>query len=687
MNYSNKKNKLNLVYPTVMIKLTKPLRFKYFFLNCITLLVIISCAQGNLKETDSQSILPELTDNNLEKAKELENAAETEHKPRRKNLLLIQASYLYLQEKEFNQARTALTAVNKNKIKSPEKNIYHILKSKLFLQERKPDLAATELDKNLRLERLNLESQVLYSQTKAEIYFFETNYIDSVKQRIFISPLLDEDENKTNNELVWQALTLSPLDSISESLKSESDPELRAWLELSHIEKNYQHDLELQNEMLQNWQENNPNHQANKSLPDTLKQIKFALKNRPKHIAILLPDSGPLARSANAIKQGFLSNYYRSLETGSFTPKLSFINSSDEALLAAFTQEQDRPIASSTESLTNTKDETTQLQTEPEPALEPDHDQKLRIGFNIVYQSARDTGADLIIGPLNKKHIEHLHKITDISTPTLTLNYSKEKTDDSGQAQENLYEFGLSPEDDIQFLSEQARFRGFRHAAILAPRTSWGERLANSFAKEWDSQGGRIGTISYYENTQGLTKVIEQMLQIDLSEKRFKRLYYYSEGETLFYSRRRQDIDFIFLVSQPDIGRQIIPTFSFHNAGDLPVFTTSLIYEGVPNKKDKDLNTVVFSDLPSIINGGKHNQMAWQKLEPRYRRLVSMGVDTYNLAVHLPILKSSENTQMAGETGLLTMNPDHRIQRQPALAKFHGASIKPEASISKPKQR
>ena len=70
-----------------------------------------------------------------------------------------------------------------------------------------------------------------------------------------------------------------------------------------------------------------------------------------------------------------------------------------------------------------------------------------------------------------------------------------------------------------------------------------------------------------------------------------------------FVPHIRDDIDFIFSIGTSDDLKQIKPKLDFYYAENIPVFSTSHIFSGVINsQKDKDLNDIVFCDIPWLFD-------------------------------------------------------------------------------------
>lgn len=615
-----------------------------FLIIFVTL--VFSCADKTALQDRKISGYPDESTQTLEYASELQRQAYETEDPQR-NDLLLKSLYIYLKIRNIQQAELTLEKINHEILKPEQQTLVIIAKADVFLFHRDEKSALSLLNKITDPSTFNIELQMLYANSKANAHFQNNDIISGVKELIFISPIIEKDDRNINNKIIWENLSHLNSEQLSISLKNETDTFLQGWIDLSTIKKNYQNNLNMEIEKFKEWKKKYTNHDAIDFVDQQIDVIKNAQKNIPKKIAFLLPESGPYAKSSNAIKYGFLNNYY--LAQGNQNIELIFFNTDDKAL----TKRSDN------------------IANEENP-------EKLSAGFLATYTDAVNSGADLIIGPINKNYIDILNNNNKLNKiPTLALNYS---TSLEGK-NSCLYQFGLAPEDEIDFISQQAVLRNYSNAAILSPSGDWGDRLTQAFSKSWENKGGNVVSVVSYSDTRTLTKLIQQMLNIDLSENRFRKLYWFSGGKVQFQSRRRQDVDFIYLIGTPEMGRQIMPTFAFLDATDIPVFSNSTIYSGEHDIKDKDLNRLMFTEIPGILNPDENTIKAWKSQDYRYRRLIAMGMDTYNIALRLSILQDSEANSFYGETGTLYMGDDQRIRRTPMLARFFGSFARPQASM------
>ena len=146
-------------------------------------------------------------------------------------------------------------------------------------------------------------------------------------------------------------------------------------------------------------------------------------------------------------------------------------------------------------------------------------------------------------------------------------------------------------------------------------------------------------------------------------------------------SRRRQDFDAIFLIAQPDMARQIKPLLRFYFAGNVPVYGLSQLYDGSPNpNKDRDLNDIVFCDMPWVLESQhmhptylntlqKQSQQVWPQSYKKYSKLYALGIDAYRVSQSLNTMQLLPDFGLRAATGTLYLD-NNQIYRQLIWAQF-----------------
>src|SRR5690606_3473122 len=187
-----------------------------------------------------------------------------------------------------------------------------------------------------------------------------------------------------------------------------------------------------------------------------------------------------------------------------------------------------------------------------------------------------ETGVDLIIGPLRKDFVRQLQALPSLPIPTLALNYGDEGLINP----QNLYQYGLAPEDEIRQAVQLAWLAGHRVATVMTPAGENYRRIRETFENEWRALGGDVVANAGFAGAS-YSDVIRQMMDVDDSEARAAQLRnIVPRSNLVFTPRRRQDVDVMFLLANPSEGRQIKPAMAFHFAGDIAVYAMPAIYDG-----------------------------------------------------------------------------------------------------------
>jgi outer membrane PBP1 activator LpoA protein len=442
----------------------------------------------------------------------------------------------------------------------------------------------------------------------------------ATQERVFLAGLLTGDAQTANRNQTWRNLQSLP-DTLIESLRQTVPAgDLQGWLELAWIDRDIQSDLDTRITLLQEWQMAYPAHPALQQLPDDIHQLLVLASERPARIAVLLPQSGQLANAAEAITEGFLAAHYLTPQTtANPAPEIRFYDASQPDQLMA------------------------------------------------QYEQAVREGAQFIVGPLQKEQVTILQQaVTAVTVPTLALNYGEGETSNP-----LLYQFGLSPEQEIQAVIERARRLGYQSAGVFYPNTPWGLRMAEAFQQSLARQPELHTLIAAeaFDAEEGYDQAIKKLLLVDQSEARARELKRITGQPLEFEARRRQDMDFLFLAATPPQARQIKPLLDFHFASDLPVLSTSHIFAGaIKPDLDRDMNGIEFCDLP-WLSQAPHKvktgfMAAWPKADPRLGRLHALGADAYHLVTRMHLISTIPGAMLRGVTGTLELGNHGQIVRE-----------------------
>ncbi len=335
------------------------------------------------------------------------------------------------------------------------------------------------------------------------------------------------------------------------------------------------------------------------------------------HIALMLPLEGRLAGAGEAILSGAIDQLYTLFPDPSSRPALTTLNSTQS------------------------------------------------VGIRDLYRQAVADGADLIIGPLIKEDVASLGQLAQRTVPIIALNQTDPLT---GSFSRNWMSLSLAPEDEARQIADVAFGQACRHAIVVGVNSDRGARLLSSFTDRWTQHGGRIRGQLVVDNPADTNTEMGKLLGSGSSDQRIRAVERAFDLPVDARGRGRSDFECIFMLA-PDAAtaRTWRPLLVFHMTGDIPVYATSAINDGVSDTRNRDLNGVVFVETPTMFA---------PEMTDRLSRLRALGRDALTLAQHWQ--QTIETTQwvVRGQTGLLRRTQDGSVERELELATFDGARIR-----------
>lgn len=487
------------------------------------------------------------------------------------------------------------------------------------------DAALARLD-NLRPDSLEPGIRLQWHQQRAAAYSLQGDLLNAIRERVAADALLaDPPQRRRNQEAIVEALSLLPPERLAGYPVLAGDP-LSGWLALGRILSSAE-PADIRRQNLNRWRLDYPTHPLDNAIlqaalaptaPSAVAPIPVptpAGESAQPILAVLLPASGGSAAYGEVLRQSI--NAAQAGDGEQPKPALRFYNSEAGDVLA-------------------------------------------------VYRQALAEGAGAVLGPLRKEQVAALADSGELSKPVLALNRIDALRDE-------LYQFGLVPEEEWEQAAEQAWQDGKRNALLLVPAKEFGQRMLNHIKSHWQSQGGQVLAIqTYLPGEKDYAQPIKKLLQVDEPGKAAPT--------------PRSDADAIFLVAEARDARMLVSQLRYYGATRLPIYATSSVFAGRPNRAlDQDLSGVVFCDAPQLLPAGYAVQR--QALPEAVAangvsaRLWAMGTDAYRLARRLDSLRGGG--LFAGASGELSLGLDNRIHRQLACARFEDGlpvlrSAKPE---------
>jgi outer membrane PBP1 activator LpoA protein len=244
-----------------------------------------------------------------------------------------------------------------------------------------------------------------------------------------------------------------------------------------------------------------------------------------------------------------------------------------------------------------------------------------------------------------------------------------------------LVQMSLSPEDEAGRLAELAFGRGARRAAIIRPATAWGSKVEKALRLRWEALGGTFASDIAYGDREDHSSNVKAALGIPASEERARRVRDMLATNIEFTARRRQDIDAVFLLAANSVeARSLKPLLAFHYAGAIPVYSTSSIYTGLHDPRDRDLDGINLVEMPWLLGANPELRVAITAGDTGsdvYTRLNALGADAFLLQRDFPVLQAGPDALLRGNTGLLLMDSQQRIVRDLFPAAFDGGELQP----------
>jgi len=532
--------------------------------------------------------------------------------------LRLAASYAHVGE--LHQSRQILKNLSTNILSLSHQQLLLLAKANIAIVERNAEEVLRLLPTSFMP---NTDASLLaeYHLLRAKAFSMLGHSLDSAQERVYFENYItDSALIHTNQEKIWGLLANLSIRSLQQLLPAPAPDILSGWMELVRIAKVNQLspiDLKIQ---ISKWQQSYTDHPIQAAMLDNLMLRKQEDVAVPDHIALLLPLSGTFAKASDAIRDGFIAAYYSQSSERNQTIKI---------------YDTSNPLKS----------------------------------FTDIYQQAVNEGAQFIIGPLRKQSIQQLLVHDILPVPTMALNY----VGLDSPPPSNLYMFGLSPEEEARQVAQRTWLDGHIHAASIYPSGPWGERVYTAFKTQWESIGGVVVAHQTYESTKrDFSQPIRNLLEINSSKKRFRKLTTVLHRKIKFTARRRQDIDFIFLAGYPRQARQIRPQIKFYHAADIPIYSTSHVFTGNLNQeRDRDMDGMIFGDMPWVLNESTAHHGLRGDIESlisdagnRLQRLYALGIDAFNIIPALNTLGQYSYERFDGETGSLSLDEYRRIKRQ-----------------------
>ena len=405
--------------------------------------------------------------------------------------------------------------------------------------------------------------------------------------------------------------------------------EMAGWIALAEINNESAGTLDDQLKSFQNWRRIYINHPAATSPPESIAVLTSLATETPPKVALLLPLSGNLASAGNAVLEGYLATVVANKSKDPLSPAEVMVFDTNAQSMSG------------------------------------------------ILRELRAAQVDLVVGPLQKEKVSAFTLLADPEMRALTLNSIEEDTLGNKKL---ILGLALDIENEARQAATAALRDGHVKALALVPDNNSGDRASSAFANSWAEQNGVLAGIDRFQSEDTYADILESRLHIKQSVSRMSELRRLLAVNLEFNPRRREDIDALFLTASTEQARQIKPMLAFFFADDIPVYSTSSVFDGQQNNKaNQDLDGIKFSTIPwlvreseihNMLNKGSNNSGALKKLQ-------AMGVDAYYLSQRIPQFIVAGNAVYHGVLGNLSLNVGERnLDRQQVWAEFDQGSVR-----------
>lgn len=455
-----------------------------------------------------------------------------------------------------------------------------------------------------------------YYETRQYVAIATGHLVDGIRAELSRERLIPPGDARIARSELLAQLRAAADRGVSLAPPPGSDSTIRGWLEAASVAADNARNPTLGATRIAGFRARFPSHPAVLALSNEpgigIDDSRPALDAAP-HLALMLPLTGRTAAPAAQIRDGFMTAYY-GLPANS-RPRLRVYDTA-----AA-------PVA------------------------------------DTVAQAVA-AGAEFIVGPLTREEVTAAADLFDKRPPLLALNFLPPDR----PPPERFYQFALSPEDDAREVAHYVSASGRRYGVVLVPEGDWGARVAAAFDEELKRAGGFVlGQSTFNPADKDYGASIMQVLRTDDSRARAQRIQATIGQRLEFEPRRRADVQFIFVPSQPGAARLLRPQLRFHLAGDIPTYTLGDAYDPHPTA-NQEIDGVMFPDMPWMLgNEGLSAEVrqaaaqAFGDSAARRGRLFAFGYDAMRIAA---ALQRGAPIDPQGLTGRLSIDAQGFVRRE-----------------------
>ncbi|MCX2588505.1 MULTISPECIES: penicillin-binding protein activator [Proteus] len=522
--------------------------------------------------------------------------------------------------------------------------------------------------------------------------------LDVIRAYIGLETLITDPQLRQKNiDDTWLTLTkLTPEQRRSVVIKADENT-LQGWLDLLNTYEYNKDDADKLSTAVREWQTRYPRNPAALTLPASLLRLSQPSVSTNSQIALLLPLTGQAKVFGEAIRQGFLD-----AQSGLPQPQAmpeSQTPKNDDSLASIL---EELGISHTETSATNsdtTKEstdnsETNQVKEEKgtdtfssnmSVQLDPIAQNSRQVivydtnsqPIDVLLKKAQQDGANLIVGPLLKPEVMKTIELQS-GLPVLALNEL-----DTIPSATTVCFFSLSPEDETRNAAQHLRQQQKANPLIIVPDNKFGQRMAQTFADEWQRTGGGTVLQQTFSSVESLKASINRGVGIRMTGTPvLPTANAPLPLETQSIPSAGGAIDSVYIIATSDELTLIKPMIDMAISTQKrpPIYVSSRSNQGGTGPDFRmEMDGIQFSDIP-LMTGA--NLPLMQKASSKFAndyslmRLYAMGIDAWSLANNYNDLTKG-TLHFNGISGSLHVENNCTVYRQLPWMQFKQGKIEP----------
>ncbi len=538
---------------------------------------------------------------------------------------LIMAMKAAIASNNTEQAQLLIYRLSKQSLSEVQQAEWQMGRAQLAMNAEQYTQALNQL--NFNAQWALADSQwIQYHQMRADIFTALDRPFDSSRELSALYGLIPTAQEEAISDQIWANLQRYSGQTITQLTTLPEEEILDGWLQLAVYVKTFGNDVPQLKNTLEKWLADNANHPAAKYTPKTITDILELTIIQPVNTALLLPLTGKFDKQAQLIRDGFIMAMMND-EKREDSATLTIIDTNAESVDAIKTKIKEKKI-------------------------------------------------DFIVGPLIKENIAQMqqeHRTEGHTIPSLALNIPDELIEDT-----DICYLALSPEQEVAQAAKHLAAQGVQYPLILAPQSSYGERVVEAFNEEWRKYSQNKVAVNLFGDKRQLQRNINNVFGLQESQQNIAQMEGLLNIKLESQPRSRRDIDAVYIVASSDELTLIKPFIEVAiNPDTRPPKLYSNSKSNGGGRQYEDLTGVSYSDIPLLIHPqpeiAEQIERLWPKNSNAERRLQALGMDAYRLMVELPQMKTVEGYTIEGQTGVLSIDEQCVVQREISWAE-HGTT-------------